>query len=358
VLAALPAQEQPLPVPPPGEVDAPDLPAAAIAPDQPEVATTASAAPQPGRKAASAPALPELPDIILLPEQAPDQPGQVAPPQPGFPGAPPAGFGAVAGAGFSNAPGIDVNRLPSIGSDAPGAAPDAVPAGAALRQNALAFAASGAPLLAVVLLDPGPAAGGVERAALAALGLPLTVALDPMRADVTEAARAYRAAGLEIAILAAPLPAGATAMDLEVALAAWRRAVPGAVALVEPPRPLFQGDRLLSQQLVAALARDGLGLVTQQDIGLNAARQLAGSAALPQAGIWRVLDTAQDRSPAILRYLDRAGFEASRGDGAAVMLHAWPESLAALAQWAARPDSGVQLAPISALALAGVDSGG
>ncbi|WP_372841633.1 divergent polysaccharide deacetylase family protein, partial [Phaeovulum sp.] len=211
-----------------------------------------------------------------------------------------------------------------------------------------AFLPTGGPLLALVLLDPGPDA---DIAALAAMGVPMTVALDPMRAGVAQDARLWRDAGFEVAILAAALPSGATPADVEVALAAWRRMLPEAVAVIEPPEPVLQANRILAQQLVAVLTREGLGLATQEGKGLNAAAQLAAAAGVPQVAIWRVIDGEGDKAAAILRYLDRAAFEAQRGSGVAVMLHAWPETLAGLVEWHASRKTGPELAPFSALAL-------
>ncbi|MDP1670336.1 divergent polysaccharide deacetylase family protein [Phaeovulum sp.] len=359
---ALPHAEQPLPVPPPGEAFAPVLSAAALSdlPASPDVlaapaaaasalaapvadATPEAAAVADRPAAASTPQAAALPDIILVPDTVPSSPAAAALPQPGF--------ATAAAPGFANAPGVAVNRLPSIGS-AP-APVNPTPPAEALRPivaYGTDYTATGAPMLALVLLDPG---AGADIGALQALGLPLTIALDPMRAGARDAAAAYRAAGFEVAILAQTLPTGATPTDLEVALADWRRVLPEAVALVEPPEPVLQGNRSLAQQLVAVLAREGLGLATQSGKGLNAAEQLAAAAGVPQAAIWRVLDTETDKAPAIRRYLDRAAFEAARGKGVAVMLRAWPETLAGLAEWQAGREGGPELAPLSALALAG-----
>lgn len=328
----VPRAEQPLPVPPPGMALAPMLPEATTrdAPATPDpLVLPGAAAPLPGAEAA-----PQT-EIVLLPREAP---------QPGFEG--------TAAPGFSNAPGVAVNRLPSIGgAEAPAAqavAPSVEAATMPLEAFRAAFLPTGGPLLALVLLDPGPDA---DIAALAAMGVPMTVALDPMRAGVAQDARLWRDAGFEVAILAAALPSGATPADVEVALAAWRRMLPEAVAVIEPPEPVLQANRILAQQLVAVLTREGLGLATQEGKGLNAAAQLAAAAGVPQVAIWRVIDGEGDKAAAILRYLDRAAFEAQRGSGVAVMLHAWPETLAGLVEWHASRKTGPELAPFSALAL-------
>jgi hypothetical protein len=335
----------------------------------PEANETAPAAQLPDDQAmpgavpeGDAPQAPEQPDIILVPEFAPEVPDTTPPIQPGFGAIPQPGFGTSQGTGFANVPQVVTDRLPSIGTPNEGEAAPAAPlvadpadpaAPSALQSFRRPHAPTGAPMLSVVLLYPEPSQGGLDRAALMALTLPLTIALDPMRPDATELAAGFRAAGFEVAILAAPLPAGATPADLEVALSAWRRAIPEAVAVIEPPEPVMQGNRNLAQQLVAALRRDGLGLVTQADKGLNAAAQVASAAALPQASVWRVLDAGRDKAPAILRYLDRARFEAARGAGVVVMLHGWPDSVQALQDWARGTDAGIDLAPVSALVLSG-----
>ncbi|MBK5945014.1 hypothetical protein CCR83_00770 [Rhodobacter veldkampii DSM 11550] len=206
----------------------------------------------------------------------------------------------------------------------------------------------GKALVSVVMIYDGQLPEALDQGGLTASDLPMTIAIDPLRADASRAAAAYRAAGFEVAILAAALPPRATPSDLEVALQAWRAAVPEAVAVVEPPEPVIQANRPLSQQLTAILAREGLALVTQ-DRGLNPAAQLAESAGLPQARVWRVLDAGSESPADIARALDRAAFEAGRDRQVAVMLYTRPGSVAALADWADTSGAGAQPAPVSAL---------
>lgn len=284
-----PAAEAPVPVPPPGAARAPAL----------------------GSGGA---------EIMLMPNGAPA----------------PANLPRVFAPG-QQVPGTVVNRLPTIGSEPP---PLIEPAPGAA-------APSGQTVMAIVLIDVGVAAGGLDRAAIKALDVPVTVAIDPARPDAAEAAADYRAAGIEVAILATDLPEGATAQDAEVALEAWRRAVPGAVAVVEPPAPAFQNDRLVAQAMVKALEREGLALVTQQGAGTNAAAGLARADGLPEAGVWRVLDAARDSDADVGRALDRAEFEATRAGGTTVMLHAWPASVMGLREWAEAGPK-VTPAPVSA----------
>ncbi|MGO4854555.1 divergent polysaccharide deacetylase family protein [Phaeovulum sp. W22_SRMD_FR3] len=376
VMAAAPAApgaEEPIPVPPPGEVETP-----ALAPvENPRL-------PGPAPVQLPQPALPR----VLPPPATPgdgaamfeNAPGTQAAPESSAPepalqaGAAPApAVGEVAPAeadipqpGFSNAPGVAVNRLPSISAPGEGTpdpdAPEAAdltpltPEAASGPRRALQIFAADAvltpdlPVMSVVLVDPGVAAGGVSTETLARLGLPVTIALDPTRAAAPAAADAYRAAGLEVAILAAALPAGAKPSDVEVALEDWHRQLPEAVAVVEPAAPQIQNNRVLAQQLVKALAADGLGLVTQ-DRGLNAAYQLAPSEGLGQALIWRVLDAGRESAPVIQRTLERAAFEAERDGSVVVMLTAWPDTVEALQQFALSRGQTLTLAPVSAVAL-------
>lgn len=291
--------------------------------------------------------------------------------------APSAPAGTPAGS-LQNAPGTVVNRLPTISATAPrdpylpppdGAVIDPATLGqgatltvtpttlspeALSRQGpspldtfATPFTPSEGAYFTVVLLDPGSKAGGLDQSTVLTLGIPVTVAIDPTRPRAAEDAKAYRAAGYEVAILASALPQGASAQDVEVALEAWRQVLPEAVAVVEGPEPIFQNNRNAAQAMTRALAREGLALVTQTN-GLNAAEQLAKSSGLPNAKIWRVLDTGREKAPTIDRMLDRAAFEADRMGAVAVMLSTWPESVTGLLQWT--PPAGTQLAPLSALA--------
>jgi polysaccharide deacetylase 2 family uncharacterized protein YibQ len=307
-----------------------------------------------------------LPADPVEPDGAPSQEGPVAEqprvlPRVFSPSSPAGPSGRSAG--FTNAPGVRVGRLPTIGADpapaeaAPGDLPveatEPVPAGPLppLQAHAQPFdRPEGKALFSVVLIDTGTAAGGLDRATLKTLGMPVTIAIDPRRPDAAEAARDFRAARFEVAILAAPFPPAATPADLEVTIEAWRQAVPEAIALVDGTPPVFQGDRRLAQEVVRILAREGLGLVSQAQ-GLNAAAQIAQSAQVPQARVWRVLDTARDKSATIERMLGRAAFEATRDQGVTVMLSGWPQSVAGLIAWAPGLPPEAAFAPVSAMIL-------
>ncbi|TKD21870.1 hypothetical protein FBT96_07550, partial [Rhodobacter capsulatus] len=337
-LDTLPQAEPAMPVPPPGRAAALDLPGAETAP-----------VPAPGGE------ITLMPDGALVPP-GPARPRVIVPGQ-GGPG--------EGGAGFASAEGTKVNRLPQVGSAPQGssvppsgapvapfvAAPEPAPAappeasGPALTRFGAAFVEKpGRPYVTVLLVDVGTTAGGLDAQTIAALGSWVTVVLDPSAPGVTETAESYRAAGLEVAMLADALPAGAVAQDVEVALAAWHRAVPQAVALVEPETPVLQGKAPLLAQAEKALAAEGMAYVTQPGgIGARATKDV------PRAGIFRVLDTRRDKAAVITRTLGRAGFEAARDGATVVMLSAWPESVAGLTAWAAEEGANYNLAPLSAL---------
>ena len=347
-LETAPEAEPAMPVPPPGEAVAPDLPP----PDLPR-------ADLPGSGKSPVPQ-----EITLMPD------GAIVPASPALPGVIVPGTGA----GFADAPGIKVNRMPQIGTappstetsvlapkaDAaptlpqitPGTAPaapstEASDQGPALERFAAAYIGKPEkPWLSVLLVDVGTQAGGLDRETIKALGPSVTVALDPAAADATEAAAFYRAAGLEVVMLADALPAGATPQDVEVAFAAWHSALPQAVALVEPETPVLQGTARLAGQAEKALAAEGMAYVTQSG-GIGA--KAGAKAAVPRASIWRVLDAKRDKAPLITRTLARAAFEAGKEGSVVVMLHAWPESVAGLGAWSAEEGAKFNLAPLSAL---------
>ncbi|MCE5971981.1 divergent polysaccharide deacetylase family protein [Sinirhodobacter sp. WL0062] len=301
-----PEGESPMPVPPPGEVFSPEL-------------------------APAEDGAPSLPRVFSVD-----------------------GGQGAGGAAFSTAPGVVTDRLPRIAAEPSEGQAEPVPVATdpdlpAFQRYAQAFIAPpGVPLLSVVLVDVGTQAGGLDRNTLKMLDFPVSIAIDPNRADAREAAADYRARGLEVAILAQALPENASATDLEVAVEAWRAAIPEAVAVVEPAQPMIQNNRKLAEQLVTILNRAGLGLITQRQ-GLNPAAQLAQAAAVPEVEVWRVLDAEREPGDAIERALTRAAFEAQRDGRVTIMLSAWPESVAGLSGWAARVGQGIALAPVTTL---------
>ena len=271
--------------------------------------------------------------------------------------------------GFSQSvPGVKVNRLPTIGTetpapDVPGAegqppAPEIVLDAPELPVTETAVARFGArfdnpdnkPLLSVILEDVGEENGGVGPDALAAIGRPLTIAIDPERPDAAARAIVYRLAGHEVAIRASALPEGATASDLEVSYQSYVQVLPEAVALIGAPDASFQTDRRIAQHLVALLATDGRGLISYAR-GLNPARQAAAGAGLPHADAYRVLDAGGENTATVTRYLDRAAFEAARQGKVVVTGTSAADTVAALRDWIAAGAKGTAVGPVSAAML-------
>lgn len=207
--------------------------------------------------------------------------------------------------------------------------------------------------MAILLMDAGLAAGGLDRATLRALDLPVTIVLDPRRADAAEAAAGFREAGYELAILAAGLPEGATAQDLDVALESWRKQVPGAVAVLEDEGSPLRHNPMLAQYLVKALQRDGLALVSRKGQGLSSLSQAAARDGLPHAEIARSPDAERESGAEVARALGQLtqGPEAQAAGAAAsvVLLHAWPETVMGLADWQEGAPADLRLVPLSGL---------
>ncbi|MGB3315349.1 MAG: divergent polysaccharide deacetylase family protein [Albidovulum sp.] len=384
-LAEVPAAEQSVPVPPQGEAEAPELgqgaasdaalalvpepeslpeiPASEVARNaQPEALPAVEPEPEEEQVAEAAPVIDPEPEMAPEEEaEAGEEPlpeaGAEDEQKPVIIGVglqPRIGSDTGPQTGFSNSvPGVKINRLPSISGDTaevPVVETEITPEIgeiSAFQRRAVAIDNPDAlPLIGVVLTDP--ASGGVSAEALAGISQPVTVAIDPTRADAVERAAALRAAGIEIAILVPELPAGATASDLEVSYQAFTQALPDAVAIIGAPDAPFQSDRRMAQHVVALLASDGRGLVTY-DRGLNPARQAAESKDVPNAVVYRQLDARGESRLTMRRYLDRAAFEAAQTGQVLVVAEASPEAVAALSDWTISGAKDTLVAPVSAL---------
>ena len=304
------------------------------------------AAPPPATATTELPPTTELPDAIM-PEGPAAQPAP--PPEPA-----PTARPTILRLGQDSA----ASALPQIrpAEPAPATAPaKAAPVdpNAAIATYAAPFAnPQGKPLLSVILVDVGADAGGIAPATVRGLPFPVTIAIDPARPGAAEAARDWRAAGYEVAMLASALPAGAAPPDVETAFAAMLQAMPEAVALVDTPEARFQNDRLRAQHVLALAQAAGLGIATH-DRGLDAAGRIAAAAGQPHATIARVLDAQGEDAATMGRMLDRAAFEAQKTGATVVYGEARAETLTALFEWAARGET-VAVAPLSAVALAAV----
>lgn len=210
------------------------------------------------------------------------------------------------------------------GADEPGAF-------GALARNAMPFdAADGRPLLAIVLRH----VEGLSPSTVAALGLPLTVALDPDARDAAELAEAYRAAGLEVILSGLGLPAGAEPQDVEVTVAARLSAFRGAIGVMDAAEGGFADDTAQAAQVGGILAEGGYGLLLR-DEGLNSALGAAREAGAIAGLVWRSIDRDGMSAPAIGRRIDRAVFEAARTGAVVVVADGRSETLEALAAFAA-----------------------
>ncbi len=200
------------------------------------------------------------------------------------------------------------------------------------------------PLFAVILFDTG---GDLDRAALAALPFPVTFALDPADPNAPAAMAIYRAAGKEVVMMVADLPA--TAQEMEQNFQAFDLALPETVAIMGPAKGGFQDNGVLANLVVPAIAAQGRGLITF-DRGLNSVAQVALRSGLPSGKVFRQVDGGGESMPVIRRYLDRAVFKAAQEGSAIVMGQTNPDTIQALTEWTVQGRaSEVTLAPVSAL---------
>ncbi len=200
--------------------------------------------------------------------------------------------------------------------------------------------------LSVLLIDDNT----MTDAPTLVAGLPFgaTVVIDALDSDATDRMRAYRDAGVEVAMLVG-LPEGATPIDVEIAFEAAMDIVPENVAVFSNDPSMLQGSRATVEQLVEVLAADGRGLITSSG-GLDNALRTASQAGVPADRVFRELDDAGQDAGAILRQLDQAAFRARQNDGAIVSGSMTADTLDVLQGWASSgPNNQVVLAPVSAV---------
>lgn len=267
-----------------------------------------------------------------------------------------AGFGAIAQAMPEGRADIRINRPGDTDAVAPdaadAAAPDAV--NAAEPEITPALVRHGAPfenpgnlaLISVILIDDAHGAG--LAAAVEGLAFPVTVAIDPSRPDAAQVMQTYRAAGIEVMALAR-LPEGALPSDVEVTLGYAFDVLPQSIGLLDTGGGV-QTDQAVAAQAAAILAVDGRGLVAATQ-GLNAGARAAAAAGVRAEVIHRDLDADGQDTDAITRLLDRAAFEARRDGGVIVLGRVRPDTIAALDRWGGQIQTGVALAPVSAVLL-------
>ncbi len=205
------------------------------------------------------------------------------------------------------------------------------------------------PEVSVVLMDDGSFDGAVS--AVAGVAFPITVMLNPSVPNATERMKAYRAAGIEVGVLAA-LPASATATDVEIFFEAAFNTLPETVAVLDAGEAGLQSDPEVISQTIAALSEDGRGLVTVPR-GLNSALRVADEQGVPTSLIYRNLDSENQDARVIRRFMDQAAFRARQESGVVLLGQIRGETISALIQWgAANRASQVTMVPISTVLMA------
>ncbi|KQI68590.1 hypothetical protein AN189_09830 [Loktanella sp. 3ANDIMAR09] len=311
--------------------------------------------------------VPQVPEAVDDPDTAPATPDDITTPDTAAPGAAPADetvdsapgaaptvvtiIDGPTGTTTDPATGITIRRPAGDTPIAP-AAEEADPLPALVEFAAFFDNPDDLPLMSVVLIDDGALPDGPR--ALQEVPFPVTIVLDPSRAGVSGLMDAYRAGGFEVAARAS-LPQGGTAADVAVALEATFDALPQTVALVQTDGAALGRSDPATEQVVAALAADGRGLV-QADSGLNGAATVADAQDVPNAAIFRDLTDVDQDARVIRRFMDQAAFRAGQQDSVILLARLTPETLSALILWgAANRARQVAMAPLSATLLAGND---
>ncbi|MEM8655605.1 MAG: divergent polysaccharide deacetylase family protein [Pseudomonadota bacterium] len=337
----------------PAQPPAPDVPQAPTAfaeeaPDVPAGTDTPTAeAPAPDApSSAPAPEAPAVADAPVDPEPAPERtatlPSALDPTL--DTGGPTIGRPATSL--------VDRNPAPEAQVD------EAAPADADVADDTPPFTAYAAPfenpddkpLMSIVLIDEGAdlTGGTVGLAALQSFPYPLSFAVNAALPDAAERAAEYRARGFEVAALL-DLPAGATATDAEVNVAAAIDAVPEAVAVMEGTGSGVQETRDASDQVTAVVRDSGHGLILQSK-GLNTAQKLAARDGVPAGLIFRDFDSAGQTPTVIRRFLDQAAFRAGQEGGVIMVGRVRPDTISALLLWGLQDRAErVALAPVSAV---------
>ena len=202
------------------------------------------------------------------------------------------------------------------------------------------------PLMGILLLDDGTMNGA--SAAVGSLPFDVTVVIDPTAADAVDRLATYRAANIEVGVLAV-LPQGATPTDVEIAFEAIFTALPETVLMLDTGNRGLQNDRAVTTQAMIGLAQDGRGLVTVSN-GLNMALRAAEQADVPASVIFRDLDSEGQDPRVIRRFLDQAAFQARQNSGVVLLARVRPDTISALVLWGTANRAGqVDIAPVSAV---------
>ncbi|WP_368183653.1 divergent polysaccharide deacetylase family protein [Aestuariibius sp. HNIBRBA575] len=204
----------------------------------------------------------------------------------------------------------------------------------------------GKPMMSVVLMDDGQVAEAVT--ALSTLPFPVTIAIDPTRDGAEAAMRAYRDAGMEVAVIS-NLPERASASDVAVNFEAAFATLPESVALIDVGEGGLPSDQGALRQAMSALAEDGRGFVSISR-GLNTALREAERVDVPSVIVYRDLDGDGQDARVIRRFLDQAAFRTRQESGVVLLARVQPETISALILWGTANRAGqVALVPVSAI---------
>ncbi len=310
------------------------IPEIAMLPAAPMTAPQADARPEaPQTPTPPSEAAPELQDMPVAP--APETPAPEVADEPapsGLPGRPVAGL---------------INLSPPEETTQP-ETPE--PATALVRNSTYRPDGRDAARMSIVFSDPGlPMA---QREILAALDIPLTIALNPLDPGAEEAAELYFESGKEVLILATGLPEGATETDIDITMTAYLEALPRAVGMIDLPERGFARNAQLTANILPYLAQDGYGVLTFAG-GLSQAGRAADSLGMAHAEVFRVLDAGDESAFTIRRFLDRAVFQASQMGHVIVFGDASnAATMEALEMWLSDGRAGqVKLVPVSGILL-------
>jgi uncharacterized protein len=258
-----------------------------------------------------------------------------------------------AGMPESKVEGVVTGRLPTINAaDGESDAADPVldsTSQPALERNAIRFTAStGQPLLSLLLIDTGDGRDTLRD--LDKLPFPVTVAVDASASDAAGAIDFYRGKGAEVALIV-PLPAGASATDVEVTLQGYDRLLSQAVAAMVADKDGFQTLGAGAVQFGGHLLDQGLGLVTFPS-GLNTGHKAALKEGVHAGLVFRDLDGEGQNGATIQRFLDNAAFRARNQNGVIVVARTHGETVQSLLEWSlGNRAQTVALAPLSAVLL-------
>lgn len=203
----------------------------------------------------------------------------------------------------------------------------------------------GLPEIAIVLIDNSDFNGAV--AAIKGIGFPVSVMINPSAQNATSRMKSYRAAGIEVGLLAT-LPPAATAADVAVFYEAALDVLPETAVALDVVTDT-QAEPEVLRQTVTALAEEGRGLITVPS-GLNTAERVAADSGVPSGAIYRFLDENDQDARVIQRFLDQAAFRARQTSGVILLGQVRGETIVALTQWGAANRAGqVAVVPVTAI---------